>query len=133
MKIVIDTNVFISGVFFGGYPKRIIRAVATQELDACASPQIIDEYQEITQEMITKLQGKIDEDALSLFYQNLEMILPSAHIELCRDPDDDKFIECAKDAGALYICSGDKDLLVLEKFENIQIITAREFCERFLA
>jgi putative PIN family toxin of toxin-antitoxin system len=112
------------------YPKRIIRAVATQ--DACASPQIIDEYQEITKEMIAKLQGKIDEDALSLFFQNLEMILPSAHIELCRDPDDDKFLECAKDAGALYICSGDKDLLILEKFEDIQIITAREFCERFL-
>lgn len=56
------------------YPKRIIRAVATQELDACASPQIIDEYQEITKEMIARLQGKIDEDALSLFFQNLEMI-----------------------------------------------------------
>ena len=54
------------------YPKRIIRAVATQ--DACASPQIIDEYQEITKEMIARLQGKIDEDALSLFFQNLEMI-----------------------------------------------------------
>lgn len=43
-----------------------------------------------------------------------------------------KFIGCAKDARALYIVSGDKDLLVIKKYENIQIITAKEFCELYM-
>ena len=51
---------------------------------------------------------------------------------MSRDPDDDKFLGCAKDAKALYIVSGDKDLLVLEKFENIEIITAKEFWEKYM-
>ena len=50
---------------------------------------------------------------------------------MSRDPDDDKFLGCAKDAKALYIVSGDKDLLVLEKFEDVEIITAKAFWERY--
>ena len=53
-------------------------------------------------------------------------------MNISRDPDDDKFIECAKDADALYIVSGDKDLLVIEEYDGIQIITAKEFCDRYL-
>ena len=53
-------------------------------------------------------------------------------LEICRDPDDDKFINCARDAHAMYIVSGDKDLLVVQQFENISIVTAKEFCERYL-
>jgi len=87
MKIVIDTNVVISGTFFGGYPRTIINAV---------------------------------------------LIEPQSIIHISRDPDDDKFISCAKDSQALYIVSGDKDLLVLKCYDNIQIITASEFCEKYL-
>ena len=51
---------------------------------------------------------------------------------MSRDPDDDKFIECAVDAEALYIVSGDNDLLDIGQYEGIQIITAKEFCEKYL-
>ena len=44
----------------------------------------------------------------------------------------DKFLKCAKDAGALYIVSGDKDLLVIEEHDEIQITTAKDFCDRYL-
>ena len=60
------------------------------------------------------------------------MIKPKIHVKISRDPDDDKFIECAKDAGALYIVSGDKDLLVIKQYENIRIITAKDFCDNYL-
>ncbi len=76
MKVVVDTNVFVSGVFFGGKPRTKVMA--------------------------------------------------------SRDPDDDKFIECALDSGALYIISGDKDLLVLEKFRGVTMITAADFVARYL-
>ena len=84
-------------------------------------------------EMIVRKQGTIDRNILSPLIRSLEMIEPRTHVELSRDPDDDKFLGCAKDAKALYIVSGDKDLLVLKQFENIEIITAREFCNRYLS
>ena len=62
----------------------------------------------------------------------MEIIEPVTHVEICRDPDDNKFLECAKDSHALYIVSGDKDLLVIEKYENIQIVTAKTFFEKYL-
>ena len=47
MRIVIDTNVLISGVFLGGFPKEILRAVVGQKITACVTTEIIDEYEEI--------------------------------------------------------------------------------------
>ena len=59
MKIVIDTNVLISGVFFGGLPRKILSAVVCQKITACATAEIISEYEEIVQEMISRKQGHI--------------------------------------------------------------------------
>ena len=100
MKIVVDTNILISGVFFGGYPRRILTSIVDRKITACAT---------------------------------IEIINPVSNIEICRDPDDDKFLQCAKDSHALYIVSGDKDLLVIGKYEDIQIVTAKEFCEKYLS
>lgn len=132
MKIVVDTNVVISGTFFGGYPQRVLRAVVEGKITAAATPEIVDEYTEITEEMIARAQGHIRREILSPFLGRLEMVVPQFNVHISRDPDDDKFISCARDAKALYIVSGDKDLLVLERYEEIEIITAKDFCERFL-
>lgn len=132
MRIVVDTNVLISGVFFGGFPRRILSSIVSKEMIACATAEIIDEYEEIVQEMIERKQGHINRAILAPLIKAMEIIEPASHIEICRDPDDDKFLECAKDSHALYIVSGDKDLLVIENYENIQIVTAKEFCEKYL-
>ena len=132
MRIVVDTNVLISGVFFGGMPRKVLSAVISREITACATEEIIDEYNEIVREMISRKQGHLNKDILAPLIGTLEMVEAKTKVELSRDPDDDKFLGCAKDAKALYIVSGDKDLLVLEKFEGIEIITAKEFCERYL-
>ena len=60
------------------------------------------------------------------------MIEPKTEIQLSRDPDDDKFIECAIDAKAMYIVSGDQDLLDVGTYEGVEIITAAQFCEKYL-
>ena len=132
MRIVIDTNVLISGVFFGGFPRKILSAVVAQKLTACATAEIVNEYEEIVQEMIDRKQGHINRAILSPLIKAMEIIEPVTHIEICRDPDDNKFLECAKDSHALYIVSGDKDLLVIEQFGNVQIVTAKDFYEKYL-
>lgn len=132
MKIVIDTNVVVSGTFFGGYPRKVIDAVLDGKISAAATSEIVNEYLEIVQRLLERKQGYYREELLAAFINQLELKEPSSDIHLCRDPDDDKFISCANDAKALYIVSGDKDLLVLERYENIEIVTAKDFCEKYL-
>lgn len=133
MRIVIDTNVLISGVFFGGFPRDILSAVVSHKITACATTDIINEYEDTVQEMISRKQGHINRAILSPLIKAMEIIEPVTHIEICRDPDDNKFLECAKDSHALYIVSGDKDLLIIEQFGNIQIVTAKDFCEKYFS
>jgi len=132
VRIVVDTNVLISGIFFGGFPRKILGEIVRRNLTACATAEIVDEYEEIVQEMIDRKQGHINRDILVPLIRAMEIIEPVSQIKMSRDPDDDKFLGCAKDAHALYIVSEDKDLLVLEHFENIGIVTAKDFCERYL-
>lgn len=132
MNIVIDTNVIISGIFFGGYPRKILEAVIDKKLFAYATADIIEEYYEIIDEMISRKQGRINNSVLSRLVSEFKIIYASSSIDICRDPDDNKFIECAVDADALYIVSGDKDLLDIQVFNDIQIVTAKNFCDEFL-
>lgn len=132
MKIVIDTNVVISGVFFGGYPRRVLDAVLDGKTSASVTAEIAAEYVEIAQEMIERKQGHFRRELFAVLLSKMELIAPHSEVHLSRDPDDDKFIACASDAKALYIVSGDKDLLVLKRYQDIEIITAKEFCERYL-
>ncbi len=92
MRIVIDTNVLISGVFFGGFPRKILSAVVGQKITACATIEIINEYEEIVQEMINRKQRHINRAILSPLIKTMEIIEPITHVEICRDPDDNKFL-----------------------------------------
>lgn len=132
MRIVIDTNVVISGTFFGGFPRKVLEAAVYGNVIACATTEIVEEYEEIVDEMIKRKQGTLRKDILAPFIAALDFIDIKSRIEICRDPDDDKFISCAVDAKALYIVSGDKDLLSIEQYEGIEIITAAEFCRKYL-
>ena len=132
MKIVVDTNVVISGIFFGGVPRKIVEAIADGAIDAYATAEILDEYMGIIASMLERKQGRINQSILSPLFSAIKIIETESRIEVCRDPDDNKFIECAVDAKALYIVSGDNDLLDIKEFDGICIITAKEFCEEYL-
>lgn len=132
MKIVVDTNVVISGIFFGGNPRKIVEAVAAGSIDAYATTEIIDEYTGIIDSMIERKQGRINQSILSPLFSAMKIIETGTNIDVCRDSDDNKFIECAVDAKALYIVSGDNDLLDIKEYDGIRIITAKEFCDEYL-
>lgn len=132
MRIVVDTNVVISGMFFGGNPRKIIESIVDGDIAAFATTEIIDEYMEIIESMIERKQGGFNQRVFSPLFSALNIINSETKIEISRDPDDDKFIECAVDAKALYIVSGDKDLLDISEYKDIQIITAKEFCDKYL-
>lgn len=129
MRIVIDTNIIVSGLFFGGLPRKILDMIVDYEIEAFASPEIIDEYERVIVHFLSRNNGVNDSGILLSILNRLLIIDPVSNVDVCRDIDDNKFINCAIDADALYLVSGDNDLLVLKKYRNVQIITAKEFIE----
>ena len=131
MRIVIDTNVLVSAILFGGIPERFIRALTLEKFIACASKEIIDEYNRIIPELCKKYSSKPERFALNDLIPIMEIITPTSKINVCRDPTDNKFIECAVDGHCIYIVSGDKDLLAVKNFNDIEILTLHEFFEKY--
>ena len=132
MRIVVDTNVVISGTFFRGNPRRVLEAIIKSEVDAYATLEIIDEYQSIVNRIIYRGEGSFDSSGFIRFIADLNLIETSTEVSVCRDTDDNKFISCAIDADAHFIVSGDKDLLDLKQYEGIRMITAADFVEKYL-
>ena len=130
MRIVIDTNVVASGVFFGGSPQRLLQGAVTKQFDVFVSEDIVNEYYEIIGRLSEKYPDLPKKLPLEPFVSSCVQVSPSKKFEICRDPDDDKFISCAVEAKCLYIVSGDKDLLSLEKVENVESVTVADFLAR---
>ena len=131
MKIVIDTNVVASAIFFGGRPRDLIEKLMLHDVTAYVSQEIVEEYQNTVQRLKDKFPGKKVTIPLTQIVSACLLIEPTTDIKVCRDPDDDKFIECAVDSKSVYIVSGDHDLLVLKKYHDIEIITIAEFFRRY--
>lgn len=131
MRVVIDTNVIASGIFFGGRPRQLLEMLLQQDFDAFVSSMIVEEYQETIEELIAEYPHKPVSIPITQIVSACHLIEPVSRIKVCRDPDDDKFIECAYDAKCLYIVSGDKDLRALGHYENIRIVTVTDFLTQF--
>ena len=130
MRIVIDTNVIASAVFYGGKPYLLLRYVMEDCVEAVASKEIVDEYEEIILRLQQKYPAITTKIPLHDILTKLEIIRVSSDIHVSRDPDDDKFISCAMDGKCLYIVSGDSDLLSIGKYEGIEILTVSDFLDR---
>ena len=118
MRIVLDTNVFISGIFFSGPPYQILKSWRDGRIELLVSPSILEEYQRIGIELASKFR---DVD-LRPFW---DLLAIQAHIVLAPtlppvihdDPSDDKFLEAAVAGNASYVISGDKHLLTLREYQ----------------
>ena len=74
MKIVVDTNVVISGTFFKGLPRKVIEAISDNKFDAFVTTEIVAEYKEVVSEMINRKQGNLDRNILDYFISKLSFV-----------------------------------------------------------
>ena len=133
MKVVIDTNVLISGVFFGGMPSRVLEAWRDGKIDLVVSPDIVEEYRRVGEELAARFTGVSLAPLLALLVMTAEIIEPPGLPEqISKDPDDDKFIACALAGDCQFIISGDKDLLEVSGYQGVEVVAHREFLESFL-
>lgn len=133
MRIVVDTNVLMSGIFFGGVPGRILTAWREGRFELAVSPDIADEYARAGGRLAQRFPGVDVQVILDLIVRNAEIVPGTALPEpVCGDPDDDKFLACALAARADLIVSGDKKLLAVSGYEDVAVTTPREFSDRWL-
>ena len=131
-KIVIDTNIYISAIFWGGKPRSVVDLGRNGQVSIFTSSQI---EKEINKKLKTKF-GLSDEEVAQILFDFSTFTLPikaSRKITVIDDdPDDDKFIECAVASRAGFIVSGDKHLLNLKEYKGIKIMKAADFLLLFL-
>lgn len=133
MKIVLDTNVFVSGVFFTGPPYRILEAWRDGKIQLVISEDILEEYGRVGETLARQFPSVDLQPFFHLVAVTAE-ITPSKRFAspLCDDPDDDMFIACALAGKCKVIISGDKHLLKMSGFRGIKVLRPREFFERYL-
>ncbi len=96
MKVVLDTNVLISGIFFGGLPGKILQAWQSKKIQLSLSIEIIEEYLNVANRLANRYPGIEYEEILGLIVQNAELVqAPDFQEPVCEDADDDKFLACA--------------------------------------
>ena len=132
MKVLLDTNVIISAIYFGGIPSHIIEACYEGRLKLMMSPSILIEYREVAKRMSP---GRPNDykTVLEWILTHAELIADSTlNGPVCADPDDDKFIAAALLSNAKIICSGDKHLLDVNGYQDIEILKPKPFADKYL-
>lgn len=131
MRIVIDTNVFVSS-FRGGNPRTVIDLWKNGKVILCLSKEILNDYINVLERLgipqheIVQLTGLFSQAPNVIFTNSTPKIKV---VE--KDPDVDKFIECAIELNAEYIITDDKALREVSQYGTIKIVNPKEFLDIF--
>ena len=137
MRVVIDTNVIVSGFLFGGMPAEVLTLAASGVIAPCFTDATIEEaYTTFAKPNFEKYKKGMPISVETMLYSLVReaprfptpIDIPAY---IVRDPSDNHFLACALAAQAECIISGDKHLLDLKNFAGIPILTPRQFLKRF--
>ena len=128
LHVVLDTNVLISALLFGGAPREILEMIIAGSIDCSLSTAILDELRDVLQRpkfgFSCRQAAAVVEELCSV----CEVVNPSMRIGVVKgDPDDDRILECALEAKAGIIVSGDSHLLELRTYRGIRILGPADF------
>ena len=131
IRVVLDTNVLVSGTFWSGPSARIIKLIEQKRLELISSRAILEEYNFVMDydEIKRKVNHHHERAQAALKLAQLgTLVHPRTRIHVIKeDPSDDKFIEAAMMGKARFIISQDKHLLNLKRYQNVIILTPEEF------
>jgi putative PIN family toxin of toxin-antitoxin system len=140
VRIVLDTNLLVSGVIAGGLPRRLVDGAKAGEFELCTSEVLLTELLEVLSRSkfaARLVQAGLTPTAIVDDLRRLAVVVSTPETPprvVPTDPDDDHVIAAALVGTADLIASGDKrDLLPLGSFQGIPIVTAREAVERLEA
>ena len=131
MRAVLDTNVVMSAIFFGGVPFEVLSAWHNGEFELVVSDAVMAEYREIAVRMKAKFPS-IESERWMCYIEDHATVVSAVPLatQVCEDADDDVFLACAVASNAKIVCSGDKHLLACNGWNGIEVLTPRLFCNR---
>ena len=132
-RVVFDTNVWISGLMWRGNPYRCLLLARGKVVEACYCHQMAAELARKLRNPFGFSENRIEAVMYDLRRTCTRVNITRTLHVVTADPDDDKFVECAVVAGANSIVSGDGHLLELGKFQDVTMLSAAQFLERFQA
>jgi len=129
IRVVADTNIYISALMFGGVPGVVVDLGLARLVQLVASPALLDELDEKL-----RLKFRVEAQDAAAIRRRLEsaadLVAPDFVVDaVADDPDDNRILECAVAGRADAIVSGDRHLLRLRSYRTVPILTARQFLE----
>lgn len=135
MKIIVDTNIIISGLISEkSYPAQIVDNIYNDKFQVCLSQDIFEEYVNVLhRDKFQKYQDFPFHARLLLEFlsEKATYFVPKTSVNILKDPDDNKFLELALEANAEFIITGNTKDFTLSVFHNTQIISASEFINNY--
>lgn len=130
-RVVLDTNVYVSALRFGGKPKLVLDLVMDEGCRLLVSSPLRLELERILRDKFSYTAREIDATA-SFLWGEAEWIAPTHRLQLCPDEADNRVLECAVEGRAQFIVSGDKHLLNVPPIEGIAILKPDAFLGAFI-
>ena len=129
MRVVLDNNVILSGLFREGSPRTLLESAAAGTFQAVTSPALLAELEAVLREDFEMPDGPRAE-AMAFVLSFAEVVEDGGDVPVeVRDPGDAKVLSCAFQGRAEVIVTGDKDLLVLRGALGVRVLRVREFLD----
>lgn len=128
-RIVVDTNVWVSALIFGGNAETVARLFVDRAVLVVVSEELLTELKRIVSHKFQPFVSQLAVLEASLRKDAEWVRLGTQTVTISRDPDDNKVIETALVGGCSYLISGDNDLLSIKQFEDITIMNPADFLE----
>ena len=129
-RVVSDTNVWLSALYYSGNEAEIVHQIEEGKVTSVTSNFILEELKE---KMITKFETpSFAANGTVAYINSISEIVTVKGKELgLRDPEDNKVLETAVVGKCNFLITGDKDLLTVKKYQNIQIVNAAQFLNNY--
>ena len=131
-RVVLDTNVIVSGIVFGGKPRKVLQLALNGSLSAYLSPDMLRELQDVLARPKFRLSAEFVHMIVEAIQSITAMVFPKKVVAVvAADPDDDAVIACAVAAEADFIITGDPHLLPLTSYRHIRIVSPANYLDQF--
>jgi putative PIN family toxin of toxin-antitoxin system len=128
VRVILDTNVVMSGIFFGGAPRQILAAWRSGQLQIVYTDEIFQEYRRVGELLKERYPGVDPGPVLDLIHWHGEPVKPNVLEDtVTTDPDDEKFFAAALGGGVSTIVSGDKHVLAAAGWGGIAVLKPADF------
>ena len=128
MKIVLDTNIFISSFYWAGNPRKIFNRITNGLDELYITDKILEEIASVMfRKKFDTSAKEIEEYVKIIDSYSIKLLLRSTPEEISRDKDDNKILQCGIDGNVDFIITGDNDLLVLKEYKKIRILKPKEY------